>query len=57
MKRVRAREHKRTKGEEAGAPYFTQHAEACAVERWLAGMLGVKWDEYSQAFERLGEEG
>ena len=44
-------------GEEAGAPYFTQHAQACAVERWLAGMLGVKWDEYSQAFERLDDEG
>ena len=40
-------------GEEAGAPYFTQHAEACAVERWLAWMMGVVWEEYEAAYERL----
>jgi hypothetical protein len=37
----------------AWAPYFTQHAEACAVERWLAGMMGVAWEEYEAAYEQL----
>jgi len=43
-------------GEEAGAPYFTQHAEACAVERWLAGLMGVDWRSYNSAYERLEEQ-
>jgi len=44
-------------GEVAGCPYHTQHAEASQVERWLADLMGIDWDAYSQAFERLDDEG
>jgi len=40
-------------GEVEGAPYFTQHAEACLVERELADLMRVDWNEYGRAFERL----
>jgi hypothetical protein len=44
-------------GELEGCPYFTQHAEASRVERWLADHLGVDWEAYSASFERLDEKG
>ena len=44
-------------GEVEGCPYFIQHAEASRVERVLADLLSVSWDEYEASFDRLDEEG
>jgi len=43
-------------GEVEGCPYFSQHEEASWVERELADLMGVDWDEYSESFERFGEK-
>jgi len=44
-------------GEVEGCPYFSQHEEASWVERELADLMGVDWDEYSESFARLSGRG
>jgi hypothetical protein len=40
-------------GDSPNAPYQKQHCIATGVERILAACLGVKWQEYEDALEKL----
>jgi len=40
-------------GDSPDAPYARQHCLATGVERILAACLGVKWDWYEEAIEKL----
>jgi hypothetical protein len=43
-------------GDDIEAPYWTQHQQASSVEQTLAAWLGVDWDEYDRAIERLDDK-
>jgi len=40
-------------GDAPNSPYQKQHCIATGVERILAACLGVKWQEYEDALEKL----
>jgi len=40
-------------GDSPNAPYQRQHCIATGIERILAACLGVKWQEYEDALEKL----
>lgn len=40
-------------GDDTNAPYYKQHQIATGVERILAAELGVDWNTYADAIERL----
>jgi len=42
-------------GDDPSAPYHRQHMEASRVERLLAELLGVDWQEYEESFGQLEE--
>jgi hypothetical protein len=42
-------------GDDPAAPYHHQHTEASRIERLLAEIMGVDWQEYEAAFEQLEE--
>lgn len=42
-------------GDDPSAPYHHQHTEASRIERLLADIMGVDWQEYEEAFEQLEE--
>jgi hypothetical protein len=41
-------------GNDPSAPYYQQHQAAEVVERFLAQTMGINWEEYSEAFDKLG---
>jgi hypothetical protein len=40
-------------GDEPDSPYHREHAEATTIERHLALLMGVCWDEYDNAVSAL----
>ena len=40
-------------GELPNAPYHKEHMQAEYIERYMADAMGVNWDEYSNAIEKL----
>lgn len=40
-------------GDAAGCPYRRQHSAASAIEHHLAVVLGVDWDAYERAIDKL----
>jgi len=46
----------RESGDDIRAPYYWEHQFAIFIEKMIALRLGVNWDEYCKALERLYEE-
>lgn len=40
-------------GDSPEAPYYKEHQEATSVERAVAEMLGIDWDVYGEAVNKL----